>query len=154
MDIESNWLEELRSCTVQLSRKLISKHDTEGKLKNVRGFNPKKEKRPGIKGYMWRKSISDQRLFLGQSNSDECEIKNDGQRDLRVEEASSKNVKSVQENLTLAKAIPSKNARSIPEPVWCWHYATLPSRAENSCQSMSVLFSFNAYFHLFKNRVM
>lgn len=52
---------------------------------------------------MLRKIIRDQSLFPGQSNSDDSEIKNDGQRDLRAEETSCKNVKSILENLTLAR---------------------------------------------------
>lgn len=52
---------------------------------------------------MLRKIIRDQSIFPGQSNSDDREIKNDGQRDLKAEEANCKNVKSILENLTLTR---------------------------------------------------
>lgn len=71
---------------------------------------PKKSQE--LREYILRKTIRDQRLLPAQNNRDDCEITNDGQTDLRAEETSCKNMKSIQENLTLAKEIPSQNAEA------------------------------------------
>lgn len=76
---------------------------------------PKKSQE--LREYILRKTIRDQRLLPAQNNRDDCEITNDGQTDLRAEETSCKNMKSIQENLTLAKEDSQPKCRSIPN--WC-----------------------------------
>lgn len=71
---------------------------------------------------MLRKTLRDQKVLPGHSHSDDREIKNNGQRDIRSRKTSCRNVKCTQDNLTLVRDS-QQNLPEAPLKQWGAHLA-------------------------------